>query len=62
MSSGDEMQTFVTKDYAQTVALGEKIGRTLKGGEVLAFFGGMGMGKTAFVTGVAKGMGLACEV
>lgn len=62
MTSGDKMQTFVTKDYAQTVALGEKIGRTLKGGEVLAFFGGMGMGKTAFVTGVAKGMGLACEV
>ena len=50
MTSGDEMQTFVTKDYAQTVALGEKIGRTLKGGEVLAFFGGMGMGLTCEVS------------
>lgn len=25
-------------------------------------FGGMGMGKTAFTTGVARGMGLSCEV
>ena len=56
------MQKFVSECYAETVALGERLGKTLKGGEVLAMFGGMGMGKTAFTTGVAKGMGLSCEV
>lgn len=56
------MQTFVTESYAETVALGEQLGKSLSGGKVIAFFGGMGMGKTAFVTGVAKGMGLTCAV
>ncbi|MGN0562535.1 MAG: tRNA (adenosine(37)-N6)-threonylcarbamoyltransferase complex ATPase subunit type 1 TsaE [Candidatus Fimenecus sp.] len=56
------MQKFVSESYEETVALGERLGKTLKGGEVLAMFGGMGMGKTAFTTGVAKGMGLSCEV
>lgn len=56
------MQRFVTESYGETVALGERLGKTLKGGEVLALFGGMGMGKTAFTAGVAKGMGLTCEV
>ncbi len=56
------MQTFITRNYQETVALGERIGKTLRGGEVLAMFGGMGMGKTAFTTGVAKGMGLSDAV
>lgn len=56
---GDSVQKFVTKNYSETCALGERVGKTLCGGRVLAFFGGMGMGKTAFVTGVAKGMGLS---
>lgn len=42
--------------------MGERLGRALKGGRVIAFFGSMGMGKTAFVTGVAKGMGLSDDV
>lgn len=29
----------------------------LHGGEVIAFFGGLGMGKTAFVRGLARGLG-----
>lgn len=56
------MKHFVTHGYQETVALGERFGRTLRGGAVVALFGGMGMGKTAFVTGIAKGMGLDCAV
>ena len=52
------MQKFVSERYAETVALGERLGKTLKGGEVLAMFGGMGMGKTAFTHGIAEGMGI----
>lgn len=56
------MQKFVTNSYEETCCLGERLGRVLHGGCVIAFFGGMGMGKTAFVTGIAKGMGLSDDV
>lgn len=42
----------------ETEALGEKIAGTLKGTEVIALFGGLGMGKTAFTRGLAKGLGI----
>ena len=29
---------------------------------VIAFFGGLGMGKTAFTRGLARGLGIECEV
>lgn len=56
------MQIFKTKNYKETVNLGELLGSKLKKGTVVAFFGGLGMGKTAFVTGIAKGMKLECDV
>ena len=52
------MQIFNTDSYEKTVALGERLGKKLKGGDVVAFFGSLGMGKTAFTTGIARGMGL----
>ena len=56
------MQEITTASPEETEALGEKIGRTLRGGEVLALFGGMGMGKTAFARGLARGLGVTGEV
>ncbi len=56
------MQEITTASPAETEELGEKIGRTLHGGEVLALFGGMGMGKTAFARGLARGLGVTGEV
>lgn len=56
------MQVFNSCSYEQTVALGERLGEKLKKGVVIAFFGGLGMGKTAFTTGIARGMKLECEV
>ena len=56
------MQEITTSSPEETEALGEKIGRTLHGGEVLALFGGMGMGKTAFARGLARGLGVTGEV
>ena len=62
ISIGDIMQVFKTKNYEETVALAEKFGKQVKKGTVIAFYGGLGMGKTAFTTGVAKGMGIECDV
>lgn len=52
------MKEIVTSSAAETEALGEKISSKLNGGEVLALFGGMGMGKTAFTRGLARGLGV----
>ncbi len=56
------MQQWITKSAAETEALGETLAQTLHAGDVLALFGGMGMGKTAFVRGLARGMHLSAEV
>ena len=62
ISIGDIMQVFKTKNYEETVSLAEKFGKQVKKGTVIAFYGGLGTGKTAFTTGVAKGMGIKCDV
>ncbi len=56
------MDVFVTESYEQTVELAEKFAKTLKKGSVVAFIGGLGMGKTAFTTGLAKGLGINADV
>ncbi len=56
------VQVWESESVAQTERLGERIGQALKTGAVLAMFGGMGMGKTAFVRGLARGLGITTEV
>ncbi len=56
------MQTIRTHSVEETEAAGEALAKTLHGGCVIAFTGGMGMGKTAFVRGMARGLGLCAEV
>ena len=51
-------QEFVTHSPAETQALGERLAAQLAGGEVIAFTGGMGAGKTAFTRGLARGLGI----
>lgn len=52
----------VTGSPAETEALAQRLAVKLKGGEVLALFGGLGMGKTAFTRGLARGLGVVDEV
>lgn len=48
---------FFSENEAGTEALGERIGRALpQGGVVLALYGELGAGKTAFVRGLARGL------
>lgn len=44
----------ITHSEAQTQALGALLATHCKAGTVVAFFGGLGMGKTAFVRGMAQ--------
>lgn len=52
----------ITKTEAQTVAFAEKFADKLSGGEVILLRGELGAGKTAFVRGLAKGLGVTENV
>jgi tRNA threonylcarbamoyladenosine biosynthesis protein TsaE len=47
----------VTHSEAETAALGRDFGRTLPPGAVVLLQGPLGAGKTAFVRGIAEGLG-----
>jgi len=51
--------THTTHSIPETLALGEKLGRLLKGGELICLEGELGTGKTCLVQGIAMGMGIA---
>jgi tRNA threonylcarbamoyladenosine biosynthesis protein TsaE len=46
-----------SKSAAQTEGLAERLGRALKGGEVIELVSDLGGGKTTFVRGLARGAG-----
>lgn len=52
------MSVYISHSVKETHEIGEKLGKTLKSGDVVAYFGGMGMGKTTFTHGLAKGLGI----
>ena len=52
---------WVTQNPSETLALGEKIGEQLSGGEILLLDGPLGAGKTVFVKGIAAGLGIDRE-
>lgn len=56
------MAVFFTNSQQETEKLGENLARKLPDGAVVAMFGDLGAGKTAFVRGMAKGLGLDCRV
>jgi tRNA threonylcarbamoyladenosine biosynthesis protein TsaE len=47
----------ISNSPAETMALGEKIGSHLKGGEVIALCGPLGSGKTHLIKGIIAGAG-----
>ena len=47
----------VSHSVSETEDAGQRLGKALAGGEVVAFRGGLGMGKTAFTRGLARGLG-----
>jgi tRNA threonylcarbamoyladenosine biosynthesis protein TsaE len=47
----------VTGSEAETVAAGRELGRTLRPGDLVLLSGPLGAGKTAFVRGLAEGLG-----
>lgn len=56
------MTVFKSTDLKQTEELGSKIAEALHGTEVIAYFGGLGMGKTTLTRAIAKALGTEDDV
>ena len=48
---------YLSHSTEETESIGEMLGQRLRGGSVVAYRGGLGMGKTAFTRGLARGLG-----
>ena len=53
---------YLSHSPEETERIGETLGKTLRPGSVVAYRGGLGMGKTAFTRGLARGLGCAGRV
>ena len=51
------MKTYITNSPEETEEIAKEFANSLKGGEVIAYRGNLGMGKTCFTRGLAKGLG-----
>lgn len=58
---GEHQWKCLLRSRLDTEQLGMAIGHELHGGEVITLTGELGAGKTCFVRGLAKGMGLSTE-
>ena len=56
------MATYISHSPAETEQLGEQIGRNADAGLVIGLSGDLGAGKTQFVRGLARGLGIAARV
>lgn len=52
------MYRIISKSTDDTERIGEQIAKKLCGNEIIALFGGLGMGKTAFTRGLCRGLGV----
>lgn len=56
------MATLISHSPAETEALGERFGRAARSGSVLGLSGDLGAGKTQFIKGLARGLGIATRI
>lgn len=52
----------ITRSPEETIEFAKKIGELLCGGEIIAYRGGLGAGKTTFTRGLAIGFGVGDDV
>lgn len=55
--NGRETVEYISHSERETEEIGAALAQSLRAGSVIAFRGGLGMGKTAFIRGLARGLG-----
>ena len=53
---------YISNSAQETEALGERLAARLRPGDVIAYTGDLGAGKTAFTRGLARGLGVPGQV
>ncbi len=53
-----DSNSFVTNSLEETQRIAWKLAKKLEGGDLIALYGSLGSGKTTFVQGLAKGLGI----
>ena len=56
------MREYITHSAAETEQVARLLAAQLRPGDVIAFTGGLGMGKTAFTQGICDGLGIQARV
>jgi len=56
------VKNIISTTPAETEAVGVSLASLLSPGDVVALYGGLGAGKTAFVRGLATGLGITAEI
>ena len=57
-----KLMIIITNNEAETITEGEKLGCILGSGAIIALYGELGAGKTAFTKGIAQGLGIDMSV
>lgn len=58
----NDRKKIITKSFEETRQIGFEFSKTLKGGEVLTLHGDLGAGKTTFMQGLARGLGITRNI
>ena len=56
------IQTYITHSAEETQKIGEALGKTITPPQIIAFTADLGGGKTTFIQGLAKGLGIKSRV
>lgn len=56
------MEKIITNNFEETRKAGYEYAKNLRGGEVLLLYGELGAGKTTFMQGLAKGLGVTRNI
>ena len=56
------MEQYTSHSLEETLSIAREVGKSLPPSTVVAYLGGLGMGKTAFTAGLAQGMGIEDSV
>lgn len=56
------MKTFISHSYEETVNFARQFAAEIPSGAVIGYLGDLGAGKTAFTTGLVKGLGIDMDV